>query len=92
MPISPAPRPQSSQPISKAVRVSQQKEILAALNDTQKLRILDPCEQVYVTHLSTKRDSVLMELLTVKVTSYLGWGTRYCSELNVKIRIPKSKT
>ena len=72
-------------------QVSQQKGILAALNDTQQSRTLDPGEQVYVTQISAKRDSVRMELLTVKVTSYLGWGTRYRSELNFKIPDLESK-
>ncbi len=49
-------------------------------------RTLAPNEKVYVTQLTVKRDAVLMELLTVDVTTLTeGQGTRYRAELNVKL-------
>ena len=49
-------------------------------------RTLAPNEKVYVTQITVKRDAVLMELLTVNVTTLAeGQGTRYRAELNVKL-------
>ncbi len=49
-------------------------------------RTLSPNEKVYVTQITVKRDAVLMELLTVDVTTLAdGQGTRYRAELNVKL-------
>ena len=49
-------------------------------------RTLAPDEKVYVTQITVKRDAVLMELLTVNVTTLAeGQGTRYRAELNVKL-------
>ncbi len=49
-------------------------------------RTLAPNEKVYVTQITVKRDAVLMELLTVDVTTLAeGQGTRYRAELNIKL-------
>ena len=53
---------------------------------TGRSRTLNPGEKVYVTMITVKKDSVLMELLTTDVTTLGdGQGTRYRSELNVKL-------
>ncbi len=53
---------------------------------TGRSRTLAPNEKVYVTQITVKRDAVLMELLTVDVTTLAdGQGTRYRAELNVKL-------
>ena len=54
--------------------------------NTGHSRTLAPNEKVYVTQITVKRDAVLMELLTVDVTTLAeGQGTRYRAELNVKL-------
>jgi hypothetical protein len=54
--------------------------------NTSHARTLAPNEKVYVTQITVKRDAVLMELLTVDVTTLAeGQGTRYRAELNVKL-------
>ncbi len=54
--------------------------------NTGHSRTLAPNEKVYVTQITVKRDAVLMELLSVDVTSLAdGQGTRYRAELNVKL-------
>lgn len=53
---------------------------------TGRSRTLNPGEKVYVTMITVKKDSVLMELLTADVTTLGdGQGTRYRSELNIKL-------
>ena len=55
-------------------------------SNTGKSRTLNPNEKVYVTDVLVKRDAVLLELLTVDVTTLGdGQGTRYRAELNVKL-------
>ena len=54
--------------------------------NTGHSRTLAPNEKVYVTMITVKRDAVLMELLTVDVTTLAdGQGTRYRAELNIKL-------
>ena len=54
--------------------------------NTSHSRTLAPNEKVYVTQILPKRDAVLIELLTVDVTTLGdGRGTRYRAELNVKL-------
>ena len=54
--------------------------------NTGHSRTLAPNEKVYVTQITVKRDAVLMELLTVDVTTLAdGQGTRYRAELNIKL-------
>ena len=49
-------------------------------------RTLNPQEKVYVTMITVRKDSVLMELLTTDVTTLGdGQGTRYRAELNIKL-------
>ena len=53
---------------------------------TSNSRTLSPNEKVYVTQITVRKDSVLMELLTTDVTTLGdGRGTRYRAELNVKL-------
>ncbi len=53
---------------------------------TAHSKTLAPNDKVYVTNINVKRDSVLLELLTVDVTTLAdGQGTRYRAELNVKL-------
>lgn len=53
---------------------------------TGQSRTLNPNEKVYVTQITVRKDSVLMELLTTDVTTLGdGRGTRYRAELNVKL-------
>ncbi len=68
-------------------QVSQATGFAAAFgSNTGRSRTLAPNEKVYVTQISVKRDAVLMELLTVDVTTLAdGQGTRYRAELNVKL-------
>lgn len=55
-------------------------------SSTANSRTLNPNEKVYVTDILVKRDAVLVELLTVDVTTLGdGRGTRYRAELNVKL-------
>ena len=54
--------------------------------NTGHSKTLAPNEKVYVTQITVKRDAVLMELLTVDVTTLAdGQGTRYRAELNVRL-------
>ena len=54
--------------------------------NTGHSRTLNPQEKVYVTMITVRKDSVLMELLTTDVTTLGdGQGTRYRAELNVKL-------
>jgi hypothetical protein len=54
--------------------------------NTGHSRTLNPNEKVYVTMITVRKDSVLMELLTTGVTTLGdGQGTRYRAELNVKL-------
>ena len=54
--------------------------------NTGHSRTLNPQEMVYVTMITVRKDSVLMELLTTDVTTLGdGQGTRYRAELNVKL-------
>ena len=54
--------------------------------NTGRSRTLNPQEKVYVTMITVRKDSVLMELLTTDVTTLGdGQGTRYRAELNVKL-------
>ena len=54
--------------------------------NTGQSRTLNPNEKVYVTQITVRKDSVLMELLTTDVTTLGdGRGTRYRAELNVKL-------
>jgi hypothetical protein len=58
----------------------------AAGGNTSHSRTLALKEKVYVTQILVKRDAALIELLTVDVTTLGdGRGTRYRSELNVKM-------
>ena len=68
-------------------QVSQASGFAAAFGgNTSHSRTLTPNEKVYVTQITVKRDAVLMELLTVDVTTRAnGAGTRYRAELNVKL-------
>jgi hypothetical protein len=68
-------------------QVSQATGFTAAFGgSTAHSRTLTPNEKVYVTQITVKRDAVLLELLTVDVTTLAdGQGTRYRAELNVKI-------
>jgi hypothetical protein len=68
-------------------QVSQQTGFAAAFGgSTRNSRTLNPNEKVYVTDLLVKRDAVLVELLTVDVTTLGdGQGTRYRAEVNVKL-------
>jgi hypothetical protein len=68
-------------------KVSQATGFTAAFgSNTGKSRTLNPSEKVYVTDVLVKRDAVLLELLTVEVTTLAdGQGTRYRAELNVKL-------
>ena len=53
---------------------------------TAHSKTLAPNDKVYVTNINVKRDSVLLELLTVDVITLAdGQGTRYRAELNVKL-------
>ena len=53
---------------------------------TGRSRTLAPNEKVYVTMITVRKDSVLMELLTTDVTTLGdGQGTRYRAELNIKL-------
>ena len=53
--------------------------------NTGQSRTLNPNEKVYITQITVKKDSVLMELLTTDVTTLGdGRGTRYRAELNFK--------
>ena len=53
---------------------------------TGRSRTLNPQEKVYVTMITVRKDSVLMELLTTDVTTLGdGQGTRYRAELNIKL-------
>lgn len=64
----------------------QQKGFLASLSQTGQSRTLNPDEQVYVTKLDVKRDTVHFELITAKVTTLAGGeGTRYRAEVNFHI-------
>lgn len=64
----------------------QQKGFLASLSKTGNSRTLSPNEQVYVTKLDVKQDSIHFELITTDVTT-LGGGnsTRYRAEVNFRI-------
>jgi hypothetical protein len=54
--------------------------------NTGHSRTLNPNEKVYVTMITVRKDSVLMELLTTDVTTLGdGQGTRYRAELNMKL-------
>ena len=54
--------------------------------NTGHSRTLNPQEKVYVTMITVRKDSVLMELLTTDVTTLGdGQGTRYRAELNIKL-------
>ena len=54
--------------------------------NTGHSRTLAPNEKVYVTQIIVKHDAVLLELLTVDVTTLAdGQGARYRAELNVKL-------
>ena len=54
--------------------------------NTGRSRTLAPNEKVYVTGITVKRDAVILELLTIDVTTLAdGQGTRYRAELNVKL-------
>jgi hypothetical protein len=68
-------------------QISQATGFTAAFGgNTAHSRTLAPNEKVYVTQITVKRDAVLMELLTVDVTTLAdGQGTRYRAELNVKL-------
>ena len=64
----------------------QQKGFLASLSQTGQSRTLNPDEQVYVTKLDVKRDTVHFEVITTKVTTLAGGeGTRYRAEVNFHI-------
>ncbi len=53
---------------------------------TGRSRTLNQNEKVYVTMITVRKDSVLMELLTTDVTTLGdGQGTRYRAELNIKL-------
>ena len=53
---------------------------------TERSRTLNPQEKVYVTMITVRKDSVLMELLTTDVTTLGdGQGTRYRAELNIRL-------
>jgi hypothetical protein len=53
---------------------------------TGRSRTLTPNEKVYITMITVRKDSVLMELLTTDVTTLGdGQGTRYRAELNIKL-------
>ena len=53
---------------------------------TGRSRTLNPNEKVYITMITVRKDSVLMELLTTDVTTLGdGQGTRYRAELNIKL-------
>jgi hypothetical protein len=68
-------------------QVSQATGFAAAFgSNTGHSRTLNPNENVYVTDVLVKRDVIQLELLTVDVTTFAdGQGTRYRSELNVKL-------
>ena len=68
-------------------QVSQATGFTAAFGgSTAHSRTLAANEKVYVTQITVKRDAVLMELLTVDVTTLAdGQGTRYRAEVNVKL-------
>ncbi len=54
--------------------------------NTGHSRTRNPQEKVYVTMITVRKDSVLMELLTTDVTTLGdGQGTRYRAELNIKL-------
>ena len=68
-------------------KLTQQTGFAAAFGgNTSHSRTLAPNEKVYVMQITVRKDAVLMELLTVDVTT-LGDGrsTRYRAELNVKV-------
>ena len=53
---------------------------------TGRSRTLNLQEKVYITMITVRKDSVLMELLTTDVTTLGdGQGTRYRAELNIKL-------
>ncbi len=67
-------------------QITQATGFAAAGGNTSHSRTLAPNEKVYVTQILVKRDAALIELLTVDVTTLGdGRGTRYRSELNVKL-------
>src|SRR6202789_4495202 len=68
-------------------QVSQATGFAAAFgSNTGHSRTLNPNEKVYVTDGLVKRDAVQLELLPVDVTTLAdGQGTRYRSELNIKL-------
>lgn len=68
-------------------KISQQTGFAAAFGgNTTHSRTLAPNEKVYVTQITVRKDAVLMELLTVDVTTLAdGRGTRYRAELNIKV-------
>ncbi len=68
-------------------QVSQATGFTAAFGgNTGRSRTLNPNEKVYVTSLYVNKNSVLLELLTVDMTTLGdGQGTRYRAELNVKL-------
>jgi len=68
-------------------QVSQATGFTAAFGgNTGRSRTLNPNEKVYVTSLYVNKNSVLLELLTVDMTTLGdGQGTRYRAELNIKL-------
>ena len=67
-------------------QVSQASGFFAAAASSNHSRTLAPSEKVYVTNIFVKHDAVLLELLTVDVTTLAeGRGTRYIAELNFKL-------
>ena len=67
-------------------QVSQATGFLAGGASSNRSRTLAPNEKVYVTGILVKRDSILVNLLTVEVTTLAeGRGTRYIAELNFKL-------
>jgi hypothetical protein len=68
-------------------QVSQATGFTAAFGgNTSRSRTLNPNEKVYVTNLYVNKNAVLVELLTVDMTTLGdGQGTRYRAEVNVKL-------
>ena len=68
-------------------KLTQQTGFAAAFGgNTSHSRTLAPNEKVYVMQITVRKESVLMELLTVDVATLGdGRGTRYRAELNVKL-------
>ena len=63
-------------------QAAQQRGFLASLSKTGESRTLNPGENVYVTKIDVKQDSVHFELLTENVTTLgSGNGTRYRAEV-----------